>query len=157
MADAKKIENAMKVYESLCEAIDKRGWKYEKDEEQLLVHFGVSGDDIPMQFVLIVDIERQLIRLMSPLPFTMCESKRMEGAIATCTASFGMVDGSFDYDITEGTIIFRLTASFRESLIGDGLFQHMISCSCFMVDKYNDLFLALDKGIISIADFIEKT
>ena len=32
----------------------------------------------------------------------------------------------------------------------------MISCACAMVDKYNDQFLALDKGIMSIADFIAK-
>lgn len=156
MVDEKKMELAKQVYQTLCEAIERREWNFGKDEEKLLVHFGVSGDDIPMQFILIVDAERQLIRLMSPLPFKMSESKRMEGAIATCAASFGMVDGSFDYDLSDGTIVFRMTASFRESLIGEGLFQYLISCSCAMVDKYNDQFLALDKGIMSITDFIAK-
>lgn len=156
MVDEKKMELAKQVYQTLCDAIERREWNFEKDEEKLLVHFGVNGDDIPMQFVLIVDAERQLIRVMSPLPFKMSESKRMEGAIATCAASFGMVDGSFDYDLSDGTIVFRMTASFRESLIGEGLFQYLISCSCAMVDKYNDQFLALDKGIMSITDFIAK-
>ena len=156
MVDEKKMELAKQVYQTLCEAIERREWNFGKDEEKLLVHFGVSGDDIPMRFILIVDAERQLIRLMSPMPFKMSESKRMEGAIATCVASFGMVDGSFDYDLSDGTIVFRMTASFRESLIGEGLFQYMISCSCAMVDKYNDQFLALDKGIMSITDFIAK-
>lgn len=156
MVDEKKMELAKQVYQTLCEAIERREWNFGKDEEKLLVHFGVSGDDIPMQFILIVDAERQLIRVMSPLPFKMSESKRMEGAIATCAASFGMADGSFDYDLSDGTIVFRMTASFRESLIGEGLFQYLISCSCAMVDKYNDQFLALDKGIMSITDFIAK-
>ena len=156
MVDEKKMELAKQVYQTLCEAIERREWNFGKDEEKLLVHFGVSGDDIPMQFILIVDAERQLIRLMSPMPFKMSESKRMEGAIATCAASFGMADGSFDYDLSDGTIVFRMTASFRESLIGEGLFQYMISCSCAMVDKYNDQFLALYKGIMSITDFIAK-
>ncbi len=156
MVDEKKMELAKQVYQTLCEAIERREWKFGKHEEKLLVHFGVNGDDIPMQFILIVDAERQLIRLMSPLPFKMSESKRMEGAIATCVASYGMADGSFDYDLSDGTIVFRMTASFRESLIGEGLFQYLISCSCAMVDKYNDQFLAIDKGIMSIADFISK-
>ena len=156
MVDEKKMELAKQVYQTLCEAIERREWNFGKDEEKLLVHFGVSGDDIPMQFILIVDAERQLIRLMSPMPFKMSESKRMEGAIATCAASFGMADGSFDYDLSDGTIVFRMTASFRESLIGEGLFQYMISCSCAMVDKYNDQCLARDKGIMSITDFIAK-
>lgn len=156
MVDEKKIELANQVYQTLCEAIERREWNFGKDEEKLLVHFGVNGDDIPMQFILIVDAERQLIRLMSPLPFKMSEAKRMEGAIATCVASFGMADGNFDYDLSDGSIVFRMTASFRESLIGEGLFQYLISCSCAMVDKYNDQFLALDKGIMSITDFIAK-
>ena len=156
MVDEKKMELAKQVYQTLCDAIERRDWNFEKDEEKLLVHFGVNGDDIPMQFILIVDAERQLIRVMSPLPFKMSESKRMEGAIAACAASYGMADGSFDYDLSDGTIVYRMTASFRESLIGEGLFQYMISCSCAMVDKYNDQFLALDKGIMSITDFIAK-
>ena len=157
MANEKKMELAKQVYNTLCEAIERREWNFEKDEEKLNVRFGVKGDDIPMQFVLIVDAERQLICVMSPLPFKMSESKRMEGAIATCAASFGMADGNFDYDISDGTIVFRMTASFRESLIGEGLFQYLISCSCAMVDKYNDLFLALNMGIMNVTDFIEKS
>ena len=156
MVDKKMMELAKQVYRTLCKAIEKRKWNFGKDEEKLLVHFSVNGDDIPMQFILIVDAERQLIRVMSPLPFKISESKRIEGAIATCAASFGMADGSFDYDLSDGTIVFRMTASFIESLIGEGLFQYMISCSCAMVDKYNDQFLALDKGIMSITDFITK-
>lgn len=156
MIDEKKMELAKQVYQTLCSAIERRNWKYGKDEEKLLVHFGVNGDDIPMQFVLVVDAERQLIRVMSPLPFKMSEGKRMEGAIATCAASYGMADGSFDYDLSDGEIVFRMTASFRESVIGEGLFQYMISCSCAMVDKYNEQFLALDKGLMSISDFIAK-
>lgn len=156
MAEENKKILAKEVYNTLCGAIERREWNYEKDEEKLVVYFGVSGDDIPMQFILIVDEERQLIRLMSPIPFNMSEDKRMEGAIATCVASFGMVDGSFDYDLSNGRIAFRMTASFRESVIGEGLFQYMISCACAMVDKYNDQFLAIDKGFMSINDFIAK-
>ena len=156
MADEKKMTLAKQVYQTLCEAIERREWHFEKEEEELLVHFGVNGEDIPMQFILVVDAERQLIRLMSPMPFKMSEQKRMEGAIATCAATFGMADGSFDYDLSDGTIVFRMTASFRESCIGEGLLQYMITCSCAMVDKYNDMFLALDKGIVSITDFIAK-
>lgn len=154
MADEKKMELARQVYQTLCDAIDRRNWRYGKDEEKLLVHFGVNGDDIPMQFILVVDADRQLIRVMSHLPFKMSEGKRMEGAIAACVASYGMADGSFDYDLSDGTIVFRMTASFRESVIGEGLFQYLISCSCAMVDKFNDQFLAIDKGLLSIADFI---
>ena len=155
MADDKIMALAKEVYNNLCQALDNRNWKYEKEEDKLLVHFGVNGDDIPMQFIMFVDPEKQLITSLSPLPFKMSEEKRIDGAIAACVASFGMADGSFDYNLQDGRISFRMTASYRKSTIGDGLFQYMMSCSCAMVDEYNDKFLAIDKGVLSIADFIK--
>lgn len=157
MAEDVKMELAKQVYKTLCDAIDRRQWNYSKVENELLVHFGVNGEDIPMQFILMVDAERQLIRLLSPMPFKMSEAKRLEGAIAACVASYGMLDGSFDYDLSNGRISFRMTASFRSSQIGEELLQYMISCSCAMVDQYNDKFLAIDKGLLSISDFIAKS
>ncbi len=156
MADEKTMAQAQQVYKDLCTALDNRDWHYEKDEENLVVHFSVSGDDLPMRLIMMVDADRQLVRVLSPLPFKMSEEKRMEGAIATCAATYNLADGSFDYDLENGQIFFRLTASFRESTIGDGLFQYLISCCCATVDQYNDQFLAIDKGMLSIADFMEK-
>lgn len=156
MADEKKLAQAKTVYDTLCGAIERRNWHYSKDEERLLVHFTVSGEDIPMNFLMIVDADRQLVRVLSPMPFKMPEDKRMEGAIATCVASYGLRDGSFDYDISDGTIAFRMTQSYRESEIGDGLLQYMISFTCTVVDVYNDKFLAIGKGMMSISDFISS-
>lgn len=156
MADEKKMELAQKVYQTLCDALDSRNWRYMNDDDKLLVHFGVNGDDIPMKFIIVVDADRQLVRLMSPLSFKMSESKRIEGAIATTVASYGMNDGSFDYDMSEGEIVYRLTQCFRDSTIGMGLFHYMIDYSCAVVDAYNEKFLALEKGLMSLQDFIAK-
>lgn len=156
MAEDKNINCAKGVYATLCQALENRGWKYDKEEDKLMVVFGVNGDDIPMRFVIFVDAEKQLISCVSPLPFTMSEDKRVEGAIIACVASFGMADGSFDYDLSNGQISFRMTASYRDSVIGEGLFQYLISCACAMVDEYNDQFLAVNKGILSLEEFIQK-
>lgn len=156
MADEMKMQKALQVYDTLCKAMDHRNWHYKKDESTLRIALGVNGDDIPMQLVACVDANRELISVYSPLPFKMSEGKRMEGAIAACAASFGMVDGSFDYDLSDGAISFRMTESFRESEIGEGLFCYLIDCTCAMVDRYNDRFLALDKGMLSLGEFIAK-
>ena len=156
MVDEKKMELAKQVYGTLCAAIERRDWKFDRDDDKLVAYFGVNGDDVPMNFVIAVDAENQLIRLMSPLPFKMSEEKRMEGAIAACAATYGMADGGFDYDLSDGEIVFRATACFQNSQIGDGLFQYMISLACAMVDKYNDQFLAIDKGVLSISDFLAE-
>lgn len=154
MVDKKTL--AQHVYRTVCAALEARKWNFEKDEPELVVHFGVRGDDLPMKLIIKVDEDRQLIRVMSPMPFKMDESRLAEGAVAACAASYGMVEGNFDYDISDGSIVFRMTASFRESLIGVELIQYMISCTCSMVDKYNDMFLALSKGMLSLEEFMKK-
>lgn len=156
MSDEKTLEQAQYVYSRICEALDERNWRYEKDEERLLVHFGVNGDGLPIKFIIMADAQRQVLRVFSPLSFEMSEEKRMEGAVATCAVNYGMADGYFDYDLSNGQIVFRATAGFRQSVIGVGLVQYLIELTCAMVDKYNQKFLALDKGVMSIADFIKK-
>ena len=154
MADKKML--AQQVYQTVCAALEARDWKYKKEEADLLVRSGVRGDDLPIEFVIAVDEDRQLIRVLSPLPFKMSEDNRIDGAIAVCGANFGMVDGSFDYDLTNGRIVFRMTESFRESTIGQLLIQYMISCTIAMVDEYNDKFLALNSGVMKVEDFFKK-
>lgn len=156
MTDEEKKVAAEKVYADLCNALDNRNWHYQKHEEDLVITFDVSGDDIPMSFVFAVDAGRQLLRVFSKLPFTVPEDKRVDLAIATCAATNEILDGSFDYNITKGEIVFRLTTSFRESSIGDELFNYMVDISSYTVDEYNDKFLMIGKGVLSVNDFISS-
>ncbi|MBE6960790.1 MAG: hypothetical protein E7448_08760 [Ruminococcaceae bacterium] len=156
MADDKKLELAQQVYQTLCDSLDHCNLKYGKEEEKLLVHFGMNGEDIPLHFIIFVDVDKQLVTALSPLPFKMSEAKRMEGAIAACAATYGMVDGSFDYNLETGSITFRLTVAFMDSKLGEGVFKYMIGCSGAMAEKYNDMFFALDKGVIGLEDFLAK-
>lgn len=153
--DDEKMALATTVYNNLCSTLDKRDWKYSAFPEDLVISFKVGGEDIPMDFVIHVDADRQLLRVTSPLPFKVPEEKRMDLAIAACVASFGLADGSFDFDMAEGIIGFRLTVTFRNGKIGEELFDYIIGCSCSTVDRYNDRMFALSKGMFSIDEFIK--
>lgn len=153
--DEKKVL-AQQVYQTLCDTLDARNWHYNKTEEKLAVSFGVNGDDLPMEFVIIVDEKRQLVRLMSMMSYKMPEEKRVEGAIATVAASHGMLNGSFDYNLSDGAIMFRMTTSYWGSQLGQGQFAFMIDCACAMVDRYNDKFFALSKDMMTIQDFLQS-
>lgn len=148
---------ADQVYKTLCNALDARKWSYEKHEEDRSVMFSVKGDDLPMDFLVFIDEERQLIRLYSPLPFEFEEKKLLEGAIAACVASNSIADGNFDINISEGKIIYRINASYRNSIIGEGLMQYLIDCACSTMDKYNERFFAINKGVLGLDRFIEET
>ena len=154
MSEEMNVIRAHHVYKTICSVLDERSWNYKTDEDNLTVLFGGIGEDLPIHFILMVDIERQLIRLLSPLTFEVNPDKMVEEAIACCVASNKMVDGGFDFDLEETLISFRMTASFRNSKIGADLLEYMIDCSLAMVDRYNDKFDAINKGELDIAEFV---
>ena len=149
------MKKAVEVYDTLCSMLDNIGWKYDKVEEKLMVKSGVKGDDLPIDFLVVVKPRNQVVQFISSMPFNMPEDKRVEGALAICTANYGLVDGSFDYDLSDGQILFRLTSSYRESLLSEALFEYMIMVSASTIDKYNDRFFMLAKGMLSLEQFME--
>lgn len=140
----------------VCELLDGQEGHYEKHEDDLVVTFVMGGDDIPMPFILRVDAERELIRLVSPIPVVFEGDRRLDGAIATCQANYRIVDGSFDYDYKEGKILFRLTSSFMDSLISKELLGYMVAVAGATVDEYNDKFVLLATGQKKLEDFFNK-
>ena len=156
MANEKDLKNAKKAYDTLCAMLDDNDYKYEKHEEDLVVTFGVRGEDLPMDIVAAIDEDRQLVRIFSKMPFKVDAEKRIEVAIALCQTNYNLVDGSFDFDLADGSVIFRITSSFRECLISKDLFEFMIAYSCFVVDRYNDQLLMLNKGTLSLEDYISQ-
>lgn len=156
MSDEKNLKNAQNVYKSLCAMLDDHNFRYERHDDDLVVTFGMSGEDIPMQFIVNVDAKRDLIRVISPIPVVFGEDKRLEGALATCQANYRMADGSFDYDYSNGKVYFRMTSSYKDSLISKEIFEYMIACASYTVDKYNDKFLMLAKGMMTIEEFFKN-
>ena len=156
MNDEKKNVLAAQTYQTAIHALEKRGWRFDRRDEKLILYFKVSGDDIPMDMILHVDAGRQVVRLSSPLPFKMSEQKRIEGAVAACAASYGLADGYFEYDIGDGMIVYKVTTAFVDSVIGEAAIHYLVECACALADHYNDLFLALDKGMIDLGTFIAR-
>lgn len=153
MSESKSVL-AKSVYDTLCAHFDKLEWKYSKYDEDLVITYSISGDDLPMDFILIVDEELQLIKILSTIPVKVPEDKRMDMALAVCKANFGMAHGRFDFDILTGEIEFRVVQSFRDCVVTEKLFPYLVILAETMVDKYNDKFLAIAKGFINIADFL---
>lgn len=155
MADAMKTQAAMNVMNTICEMYDDQNFRYDRHDEDLVITCSIHGDDIPMQFIIQVDAEREVVRFLSPMPFKAPEDKRIDMAIAVAVANYGLINGSFDYDMSDGEIRFRMTASYIDSTLGKELFQYMTYASANTVDRYNDRFMMLNKGIITIEQFLE--
>lgn len=157
MADERKIKAAKATYDVLCKKLDDMNWKYDKIEENYVIKSGVRGDDLPIEFIIAVEPDTQIVRLLSKLSFDIAEEKRIDAAIAVCAANNGLVAGNFDYDILKGEIIFRMTNDFRESLLSGEVFEFMIIVGTEIIDRYNDRFFMLSKGMLKVEEFIQLT
>ena len=156
MADANQMAMAQQIYGTIIEMLDSINFHYDRYDEDLVIRFTVSGDDIPMTMIFTVDPEREVVRLFSPMPFKIDEDKRTELALAVAIANYGLVNGSFDYDLSDGEIRFRCTTCYRDSVVGPNLFKYMLSISNGTTDDYNDKFMMLNKGMMTLQQFAES-
>jgi len=156
MAINTDMSTAKHAYMAFLTALDQREWNYERNDEELRINIGVTGEDLPMDLIIRINTEYQIIRLQSLLPFKMDESKRIEGSIATNYINYSLAMGSFDYNVADGSIAFRLVQSFRNSYISSEICNFIIDMACYTIDRYNDKLLVLSKGNISVSEFIEK-
>lgn len=155
MDDEKVLKQAKTVYETICSMLDKNEWKYKRHDEDLVIQCGATGEDLPMDIIIVVNARAQVVSLISPMPFRIAQDKRVDGALAVCAANYGLVNGTFDYNLADGDIRFRMVSSFRESILSEELFLYMIMVSAKTIDDYNDKFLMISKGMWTIQQFIE--
>lgn len=153
MEEELDLNTAREVYNTLCGALDAAGFKYQMFEDDLVIKLTATGEDLPMEFLLNVDAKRELVRIHSRQPFSF-GANNINGAVATSCINNLLVDGSFDYNYENGDVYYRMTSSYRESLISPDLLLYMIACSLQIVDEYNDKLLMLAKNMITIEQFV---
>lgn len=155
MADEKDLEMGKKIYGELCQALDNHDWNYDRHDEDLTITMGMRGDDLPIEMIIRVNAPAQVVSVFSVVPVTIPEDKRVDVAMAVCIANNNLVNGGFDLDLEKGRLVWRLCTTYRGSLLGSEAYQYMVIVSASTVDKYNDRFLMLAKGMIDLAKFVE--
>lgn len=154
MAEQDNVILARATYETLCRFLDSKKRQYTKDEEQLLINCSVRGEDLAMPITVKIYSDRLIAVLISHMTFEIPEDKRLDVAIAICAINNRVINGSFDYNIKDGSIYFRMSNSFMESELSTEVFEYMLMCSCSTIDEYNDKLLMLAKGMISLQQML---
>ena len=154
--EEEKLIRAREVFDIMCRALDAKEIKYSKDEEGMGILAKFSGDDLPMDLIVRIKPELDLILLTSHIPYTIPNEKKVETAAAVGIVNSGLLDGCFDFDLTSGAVYFRMTASYRETEISENLFEYMLYVSAATIDEYNDKFMKLGMGLIGLQDFMNS-
>lgn len=148
--------DASKVYNDLRTHLDSIGLKYTRHDDDKVISLGMNGDDLPMDMILAVREKQEVIQLISPIRPKAPEDKRIDAAVAVNVANYGIVFGSFDYDVSDGEIRWRATLPYRDAAITKDQVHYLVMVSAATIDKYNDKFLMLNKGMMTLQQFIES-
>ncbi len=143
------------AYALLCKSMEELELKYTKKEEEYLVRMTVAGENLPVELILRIDTNHRVL-LTSPMAFNVPEDKRGDGAVMIAVANDGLVNGSFDYDLSDGQILYRMTQMYAGCHVETGMFQEMLRCAFAIADQYSTDFLAVSKDIMTLTDFTKK-
>ena len=146
---------ALAVFNTVCRVLDSKSLKYTADKEKLLVFLSARGEDLPINLFFRVDDDRNMLTVHSILDTEVTSDKRVEFAVAINMANLSLVNGTFDFDIESGRIVYRMSHPYLNGTVSDAIVDYLTMCSFSTVDEYNDSFLMLNKGMIDIAKFIE--
>ena len=149
-------ELAAKLYSCIEELLPQVGIKhFAGDEEGLRFRYNVTGDDTPMSFILRIVPDAGIISLLSPFPFNIKENSLVPVSVALAASNNSILNGSFDLDLKDGSVYFRISNCYGEDLIDADTLGYLVSVASNTVDRYNDRILALNKNIISLDDYLE--
>ena len=145
--------DARRTFATLCQALDNIKWKYDADWDKLVVLTSARGEDLSMKLRFVVSEEKKVMYVKSPMPFDSPEGAREIIGKAVNIANFSMLNGCFEYDHTDGWLAFRIVIPFENSILSEEVCRYMIMLTCQMVDRFNDKFLSVAKGNMTLESF----
>lgn len=156
MDEEKKNPDAMAVYNTIIDNLNKRNWVFDRYDDSLMVRFIVSSEDLNISYRIIVDPDCGLIFLYSNMPFSAKPEKALDITLAIAAINSRLADGSFEYDMNTSEIRFKMTNSYIGCKVFSELMDYMIDFSGVEIDDYNDKLYALNMGYVSIDDLLKE-
>ena len=151
-----KAQQAQQVYQAFKDHLAQHNFHFDPHDDDLVISMTVRGEDLPQPTIVRVMEDRGVVQILSPIPAKIPEDKRIEAAVAVATANYGMINGCFDYDMSDGEIRFRVAQGYMGIEMTDELVGYMLRIAFFTTDKYNDRFFMLGKGMMTLEEFLAK-
>ena len=146
------LEMGKSIYENVCSVLDKMEINYQKHEEDFVIAFAYKGQDMNHELLIKVDPKREIIHLMERLPFDIEPERATDIACAVCYVNDSVLVGSFTYNMSD-RLLYEVIQIYTGSLIGEDTIHRMLMTLIYTVEDYDDKFMALNKGYISLEQF----
>lgn len=149
-----QLQAGSRAFETVCSAIEELGLKCDIDEDEMRIHLEVAGEDMPINIMFFVHPDREIVRMISPMPYIVPKERRLDMAVALTFVNTRLINGSYDLDMKTGNLRFRLVESYAGSELGTEAIKYLIIITNMTEDDYNDKLIMLNKNIINLKKFV---
>lgn len=151
-----KKQAAQNVYDQLRGFLAGQNIKYDCKDDEKNIWFAVRGDDLRILIDITVDEKNQMVRVLSPLEFKIPQELREDVAIVINHLNFIIVNGCIDYDFESGSLLFRINARFKDSILGDGTLYNLIGAAVNTVEAFNDKLYMIANGVMTTQQYLNQ-
>ena len=153
----KDMNKARVIYDTVCAALDKMKWVYDKEEEELAITTGAKGTDLPIDIIIRVIPEAEVLSVQVPFAFEVPDEHSIDVAIAVSAANYGLIRGCFDYDMTTGDLRFRICAPYNgNTTLAQDVVEMLVLIAATTVDSYQTRLLMVAKGVVTPSQFLAE-
>lgn len=154
MAQQEIFDMAKETFATLCSAMDNNNWSYRKNEEDMAIECSVRIRELPIDISVTVDAERAMVALYSPMRFVVERNKRIDMAVAVSAVNNLLSDGCFDYNVSTGRMLFRMSSGFVGNKISEKAFSYMIGFSSTVITEFQAKMSLLNDDLLSLEQFL---
>ena len=127
--DQTRITQTEQNADVLISMLNHRKLRYsieEKTDTRTHIRIIFTGRDLPMTLHILLRTDKQIVSVLSAMPFKITPEKRSDAAFAVIAANHGLIDGSFDLNMQSGERYFRLTSAFMGTVLTEEQVGYMI-------------------------------
>jgi hypothetical protein len=133
-------------------------WKFEQIEGKTILKMGFKGESGTWRcFAQVRDEQRQFV-FYSILDTNCPEDKRPKMAEFLTRANYGLINGNFEMDYSDGEVRFKTSMDVKENedKFSAGMIKRLVYINVLMTDKYLPGVMAVMYGVLSPTEAIAK-
>lgn len=148
-------QRAAEAFKAITDFMDEAKLKYEADNEKNVCFVTVTGDDFPVTLMFTVSAAQQRVETYSQIPFEIKKEKAVDIAMALAAINCRIAYGKFCLYMDKGLCTYE-NSEYITSLEGftSAYGKALVAPAYSIVEEYNDKLYSINKGLLSVKDFL---
>lgn len=149
------MQTTKEIINIIADALAEKNMLCDKHEDMLIIRSWSLSKD-PIEFCMLINETLKSVTFFSIYDFKIPEERRIEGAAAVCKICF-RARGSFDYDLNDGSVQYRLATWYKYAPLTVEHVKYMIDIGLASVILHEDKLHSFAKGQTTLKELLEQS